>query len=256
MAKKRLIFVLLYRNGQFCISRNFRLQTVGSADWLARNYGFAKVSRFIDELVILNAEPEPADQKKFLATAASIASEVFVPVALGGAIRSPRDAEAYFEHGADKVVINTLLWRAPDAVREIAGTYGVQAVMASADYHGLAEPRTAHLRGPDAPQGRRLEAWLKEIAALGVGEVLLNSVDRDGTGMGLDLGVIATLPPEIQAPVVLMGGVGRKDHFTPGLELPGVSGVATSNLFAFMGEGLSAARSILTDAGLDMATWV
>lgn len=256
MPKKRLIFVLLYRNGQFCISRNFRLQTVGSAGWLARNYGFAKVSRFIDELVILNAEPEPTDQKKFLDTVSNIAAEVFVPVALGGAIRSRRDAEIYFQHGADKVVVNTLLWRNPDAVAEIAGIYGVQAVMASVDYRGLAEPRSVHFRGPSPPPAPQLDDWLKTVASVGVGEILLNSVDRDGTGMGLDLGVIAALPPEIQAPVVLMGGVGRNDHFGPGLELPGVSGVATSNLFAFMGEGLSAARGKLVDAGLDMASWV
>lgn len=255
MAKKRLVFVLLYRNGQFCISRNFRLQTVGSADWLARNYGFAKVSRFIDELVILNAEPEPTGQTRFLTAAAGIAAQVFVPVALGGAIRSLRDAETYFQHGADKVVINTLLWREPSVVAEIAGIYGVQAVMASVDYSGLAEPRMVHMRGQDAPHVH-LDAWLKDVMALGVGEILLNSVDRDGTGMGLDLGVVSTLPPEIHAPVVLMGGVGRNDHFAPGLELPGVSGVATSNLFAFMGEGLSAARAKLVDAGLDMAAWV
>jgi cyclase len=256
LPKKRLIFVLLYRGGQFCISRNFRLQTVGSAAWLARNYGFAKVSRFIDELVILNAESEPADQTAFLNTAASIAAEVFVPVALGGAIRGLSDAEVYFRHGADKVVVNTLLWKDPGAVKDIADVYGVQAVMASVDYRGLKAPRTPHFRGEGAPEGMDLAAWLRRIAALGVGEILLNSVDRDGTGMGLDTAVMEALPAEVQVPVVLTGGIGRNDHFRPGLELSQVSGVATSNLFAFMGEGLSSARTKLMEAGLDMAAWV
>ena len=256
VAKKRLIFVLLYRNGQFCISRNFRLQTVGSASWLARNYGFAKVSRFIAELVILNAESDPLDQKQFLSTAARIAAEVFVPVALGGGLRTLRDAEIYFEHGADKIVVNTVLWQGPNVVKQIADVYGAQAVVASVDYCGRAAPRTVHFRGEGALPSTDLGQWLKHVSALGVGEILLNSVDRDGTGMGLDLGVVETLPTNSHLPMVLTGGVGRNDHFAPGLELSGVSGVATSNLFAFMGEGLSSARAKLRDAGLDIATWV
>jgi imidazole glycerol phosphate synthase subunit HisF len=160
LPKKRLIFVLLYRGGQFCISRNFRLQTVGSAAWLARNYGFAKVSRFIDELVILNAESEPADQTAFLNTAASIAAEVFVPVALGGAIRGLSDAEVYFRHGADKVVVNTLLWKDPGAVKDIADVYGVQAVMASVDYRGLKAPRRGWI-SPLGCAGSQRSGWVK-----------------------------------------------------------------------------------------------
>jgi cyclase len=255
MPKKRLIFVLLHLNGQFCISRNFRLQKVGNADWLKRNYNFSKVSRFIDELVILNVESENIDQKRFLATASSIASEVFVPVALGGAIRDFRDAETYFHNGADKVVVNTLLWQNPAVVREIANVYGEQALMASVDYRGLEGPRTPFLRGGESPAAATLAPWLSHVASLGVGEILLNSVDRDGTGMGLDLPVFDIVPRDIHLPFVMMGGVGRTDHFQPGMELPQVSGVATSNLFAFIGKGLSASREALLQANMNMASW-
>jgi len=254
--KKRLIFVLLYLSGQFCISRNFRLQKVGSADWLKRNYNFSKVSRFIDELVILNVESAPVDQKKFLAAASSIAAEVFVPVALGGAIRDFHDAETYFQNGADKVVVNTVLWQNPGVVKQIASVYGEQALMASLDYRGLEGARTPYLRGDGAPVPVSLGPWLTHVASLGVGEILLNSVDRDGTGMGLDLTVFDVVPPEIHLPFVLMGGVGRTDHFQPGLELPHVSGVATSNLFAFIGKGLSDSRAALLKADMNMAAWV
>ncbi len=255
MLKKRLIFVLLYRHGQFHISRNFRLQKVGTAGWLARNYNFSKVSRFIDELVILNVESDGAGRDKFLEVAAEVTSNVFVPVALGGAIRSLADAEVYFQNGADKVVINSLLWQDPNVVRRIAGVYGEQAVVASIDYRGLDGGRPPHFRGPGAPDGSTLASWVKQVAAVGVGEMLLNSVDRDGTGMGLDLGVMDAIPDDIHLPVVLMGGVGRTDHFRPGLDIPRVSGVATSNLFAFMGEGLSASRASLLKAGVPMASW-
>jgi len=255
LPKKRLIFVLLHLNGQFCISRNFRLQKVGNADWLKRNYNFSLVSRFIDELIILNVESDAIDQAKFIATASSIAAEVFVPVSLGGGIRSFRDAETYFHNGADKVVVNTLLWEKPDVVKQIADVYGEQALVASIDYRGLEGARAPHLRGSGAPDPGALSAWTSRIASLGVGEILLNSVDRDGTGMGLDLSVFDVVPPEIHLPIVLMGGVGRTDHFQPGLELPRASGVATSNLFAFIGKGLSSSRASLLEAGVNMASW-
>lgn len=255
MSKKRLIFVLLYRDGQFCISRNFRLQRVGNADWLARNYNFSKVSRFIDELVILNVDNAATGTDKFLDNVAQITAEVFIPVALGGTIRGPEDAVRYFDHGADKVVVNTLLWQRPDAVRAIGDVYGEQALMASVDYRLVAGTRMPHLRGDALPDVGNLSAWLGRVADLGVGEILLNSVDKDGTGVGLDLDAFAAVPESIHQPFVLMGGVGRTDHFLPGIELPRVSGVATSNLFAFIGEGLASSRRNLLEAGVDMASW-
>lgn len=255
MTKKRLIFVLLYRNGQFCISRNFRLQKVGNAEWLKRNYNFSKVSQFIDELIILNTEAESVDQQAFLATASSIAAEVFVPVALGGAIREFSDAEAYFRNGADKVVVNTLLSQNPAIVNEIARVYGEQALVASIDYRGLSGPRTPFFRLSPEPTVGGLSAWVGRVASVGVGEILLNSVDRDGTGMGLDLSVMDLVPNHIHLPIVMMGGIGRTDHFRPGFELPHVSGVATSNLFAFIGQGLSASREHLLEAGMNLASW-
>ena len=163
MTKKRLIFVLLYRNGQFCISRNFRLQKVGNAEWLKRNYNFSKVSQFIDELIILNTEAESVDQQAFLATASSIAAEVFVPVALG----------------ADKVVVNTLLSQNPAIVNEIARVYGEQALVASIDYRGLSGPRTPFFRLCPEPTVGGLSAWIGRVASVGVGEILLNSVTHD-----------------------------------------------------------------------------
>lgn len=251
LPRKRLIFVLLYLDGQFCISRNFRLQKVGDADWLSRHYDFSKVSRFIDELVILDVAGTPG----FLDAAARIAAEVFVPVALGGALRTMADADTCFQNGADKIVVNTLLWQQPEVVRKIAAVYGEQALVASVDYRRAGGQRVPHLRGEGAPAPGGLGEWLARVAALGVGEVLLNSVDQDGTGMGLDLTVFDEVPQSLQQPVVLMGGVGRMDHFQPGLALARASGVATSNLFAFMGSGLSATRAQLLRAGVNLASW-
>src|SRR6185436_19974250 len=108
--------------------------------------------------------------------------------------------------------------------------------MASVDYRGLEGARTPYLRGDGAPAPATLAEWLSKVARLGVGEILLNSVDRDGTGMSLDLDVWSVVPPDINLPFVMMGGVGRTDHFQPGLEKSRVSGVATSNLFAFIGK--------------------
>ena len=162
MPKKRLIFVLLYLGGQFCISRNFRLQKVGTADWIFKNYDFSKVSRFIDELVILNVADGAQGAATFLDAAASIVSEVFVPVALGGAIRTMRDAETYFRNGADKIVVNTLLWQQPEVVRKIASAYGEQALMASVDYR-LVDDEGSAFAGQAAP---KVGIWAPGLAGL------------------------------------------------------------------------------------------
>ena len=255
MAKKRLIFVLLYLDGQFCISRNFRLQKIGNTGWLSKNYNFSRVSRFIDELVILNVGQLAEGHAGFLDAAAKIAGEVFVPVALGGAIRTPEDAARYFDMGADKVVVNTLLWQSPGTVRKIADTYGVQAVVASVDYRLREGVRVPFLRGENPPQPNTLSDYLEHVSALGVGEVLLNSVDQDGTGFGLDLGVADAVPQGLTMPLVMMGGIGRTDHFLPGFRLERVSGVATANLFAFIGDGLASSRHALLESGMCMAAW-
>jgi cyclase len=167
------------------------------------------------------------------------------------------DAATYFSSGADKIIVNTLLWTDPSVVRDAIQTYGSQAVIASIDYSLVNGRRQLFSHNNSAGPGERrdLADCLGAVADLGVGEMLVNSVNQDGTGMGLDLSVIEQVPNEISAPIILMGGVGRTDHFAPGLKIDRVSGVATSNLFAFIGDGLEAARRSVLEAGINIAVW-
>jgi len=132
--KKRLIFTLLYNDGYFILSRNFRQQRVGNTDWLQKNYNFSKIATAIDELIILNVSNSMSILDEFYFAVQEIAKECFVPLALGGGIRSVEHAASLFDNGADKIVVNTLLEKGPDLVSELVEICGSQCVIGAIDY--------------------------------------------------------------------------------------------------------------------------
>ena len=108
MLKKRLIFTLLYKDGKFCLSRNFRLQNIGDVYWLLDSYNFRNLAGIIDELVILDLSSESRDKKIFLRDMSLVLEDFFIPVSIGGNIRDIDAADELFSSGADKIVLNTL----------------------------------------------------------------------------------------------------------------------------------------------------
>ena len=127
---KRIIYALLYTNGQFHLSRNFSLQRVGDVNWLKKNYGFGETCNFIDELMIINVtkNPDENDKKIFFQDINLLRERIFVPITLGGGIRSFEDAKRYFENGADKILINYLAHKDLEICRSISKVYGEQAI--------------------------------------------------------------------------------------------------------------------------------
>ena len=107
MLKKRIIFSLLFSEGYFYLSRNFRLQKIGDMNWLLNNYDFSNVSKSIDELIVLDVTRGPRDSNLFLDAVRKILEGVFIPISLGGGIKNFNDAKIYFDSGADKIIINT-----------------------------------------------------------------------------------------------------------------------------------------------------
>ncbi|WP_417464350.1 HisA/HisF-related TIM barrel protein [Kordiimonas sp.] len=255
MLKKRIIFTLLFDNGQFMLSRNFRLQKVGNLDWLQRNYNFADVAFFIDELIVLDVSRGERDQEAFCSALARISEGCFAPIAAGGGISSVDHAKALLRAGADKVVLNTALMEQPDLVRDIAREFGQQCVVGSVDVKRNGDDYNIYVR--DGSQ--KLETPVRE--ALGwhvdgtVGEIYLNSIDRDGTGQGYDFNTLDLLPEGWSLPVILAGGVGNAKHFAEGLAHDHVDAVATAHLFNFVGDGLKKARHALLDNGTELAAW-
>jgi cyclase len=255
VAKKRLVFTLLYQQGGFYLGRNFRLQRVGDLNWLQHNYPFAAIATAIDELVILDVSRDQSDRAAFCAAVAQVSGNCFMPLVLGGGIRSLADAETLVSNGADKLLLNTALASDPDLVRELVAIYGSQCIIASVDYrieNGSFIVYTHHGRQRlDHP----LQCYIEHLASLQVGELYLNSIDRDGTGQGYCLASLAQLGGATHLPVILAGGAGNQYHLLEGLQCVGVDAAATANLFNFIGDGLPNARAHLIDNGIAMARW-
>jgi len=256
MLKKRLIFTLLYNQGKFVLSRNFRLQNVGDLNWLQTHYNFSKISFSIDELIVLDVSRSTKHPHEFCNTLKQLAEGCFVPIAAGGGIRTIEDARNLLRSGADKVVVNTALSADNDFIHALASEFGKQCVVASMDikltadnsYQVWSECGNTCLKGS-------AREWIERISGDTVGEIYLNSMDRDGTGQGYDLQLLDQLPKQIAQPIILAGGVGNAAHLAAGLSDPRVDAVATAHLFNFIGDGLKQARQSLISNGFVLPLW-
>ena len=133
MAKKRLIFTLLYDSGSFMLSRNFRLQKVGDINWLEKNYGFSNVGFSIDELIVLDVSRNERNRDEFSEVLKTLTNDCFAPIAAGGGINSVADATKLLRSGADKIVVNSSLHNNRKLISELAQEFGRQCIIASVD---------------------------------------------------------------------------------------------------------------------------
>lgn len=255
MLRNRLIFGLIYNNGGFMQSRNFRLQRVGDINWLERNYKFQGISFSLDELVVVDATKESKDIKKFSAVVSRLVEDVFMPVAAGGGIRKIEDAELLFKSGADKVILNSPLYNDPALATEIINRYGSQSLVASVDYKVIDGKPVVHICNGTIAIPASLKDYLLHLERLGVGEIIFNSIDMDGTGFGYDLENIKKYAKLVNIPFIIMGGAGNERHLSSGLFIDGVSAVATANLFNFIGNGLPNARNYMLEHDANLARW-
>jgi cyclase len=250
---KRIIFTLLYADGAYMLSRNFRLQRVGDIDWVLTNYRIREVSLGIDELMILDVSRDAADRNRFRREVRMLVAECFVPVTVGGCITSLDEAARLFDVGADKVLLNTAFHVNHTLCSEVAGRFGAQGLIAGIDVRR--QPLEAgHPRASSSVDPDELERHAERAVDIGAGEILLQSIERDGTGNGLDLD-LADRTASLRVPLILMGGVGHATHVGEGLEHPAVDAVATANLFNFVGDSLVRTRSECRAMGIELAEW-
>jgi imidazole glycerol-phosphate synthase subunit HisF len=254
--KKRIIFTLLYDSGYFMLSRNFRLQRVGDIKWLQKNYNFAQIAYFIDELVVLDVSRQARQTEQFCETLKQVASGCFVPIAAGGGVRSVDHARALLRSGADKVVVNSALFDAPGLVHQLAQEFGQQCVVGSVD---AKSDETGQIRcwtdNGQTQNEKTLEHLLPALLELPIGELYFNAMHRDGTGQGYDMDLLGCLPKSMPIPLILAGGVGNAQHLAQGLRDERVDAVATAHLFNFVGDGLARARAQLLAQGFSLASW-
>ena len=255
MAKKRLIFTLLYNDGGFMLSRNFRLQRAGDIDWLKSNYNFKNIAFTIDELIILDVSRGERNIERFCDHIKMIVEECFIPIAVGGGITSYEHTRAIMNSGADKLVVNTMLFRAPNIVKELISIYGSQCIIASLDVKLQNDRAEIFIDNGSTKVAVPFDEYIEGITNLGIGEIYLNSMDRDGTGHGYLLDLLGQFKSAVKVPIIIAGGAGNWLHLLEGLQHGQVDAAATANLFNFIGQGFPNARRQLLENGIDLAKW-
>jgi len=229
---------------------------VGNYDWLLSNYDFELMARSIDDLIILNVTRGEPDWPEFLGTIKRIVNNCFMPVAIGGGIRTVDHARSLFDSGADKLVLNSAFFDNPLLVESLAGSYGYQSIVASLDIRRNEWGATElFIDGGSTKVGVPLIDAVKNVARLGAGEIYLTSIDRDGTGMGYDLEALRNVFESCDLPIIASGGADTADQLTEGIKSGFVSAVSTSHLFNFMGDGLHHAREEMTKANIPLSYW-
>jgi cyclase len=210
---KRIIACLDVRNGLVVKGVNFEgLRSAGDPAELARRYN----AEGIDELVILDITATLEARRALADTIARVARELFIPLAVGGGIRTEADAEAAVDAGADKVSLNTAALERPELITAIAQRYGSQAVVVAIDAKRDApgaDRYAVYARSGKTAAGRDAVEWAREAESRGAGEILLTSIDRDGTKAGFDCAMTAAVSAAVSIPVIASGGAGRPDDF-------------------------------------------
>jgi len=251
MLRNRIIFTLIYEDGKFNQSRNFRLQKVGDVNWLEKNYKFKEIAFSLDELMVLNASKKKKNIGDFAKVLERLVNDVFIPIAVGGGIRCMQDAELLFSSGADKLVLNGVLYTDKILVKELIKQYGSQSIIGSIDYIS----NDVYINDGSKKIDMSTEKYVDYVVSLGVGEIYLNSIERDGTGFGYDFNSINNLKSKINIPLIIAGGAGNEQHLIEGLKDDKVDAVATANLFNFVGDGLPNARKKIISKGGNLAEW-
>jgi cyclase len=203
-----------------------------------------------DELVFLDITASHEARDTTLEMVARVADTIFVPFTVGGGIRSVEDAGAALRAGADKVAVNTAAVRDPALVTRLADSFGSQCVVAAVDVRRNAAGQwIVHITGGRTPTDKDGIAWIAELEQLGAGEILLTSMDRDGTRQGYDLELVRAASQAVRIPVIASGGAGRLEHLAEGLEA-GAHGVLAASIFHYQGCSLPEARAYLRSRGI------
>jgi imidazole glycerol-phosphate synthase subunit HisF len=211
MLAKRIIACLDVRDGSVVKGIRFeQLRQAGDPGELARRYN----EEGIDELVILDVTATLESRRALEATIRTAAAELFIPLAVGGGIRSVDDAGAVIDAGADKVSVNTAALRDPGIITTIARRFGSQAVVVAVDAARQGNGFAVFARSAQEDAGRDAVEWAREAESRGAGEILLTSIDRDGTREGFDCELTAAVSDAVSIPVIASGGAGSFDHFT------------------------------------------
>jgi imidazole glycerol-phosphate synthase subunit HisF len=206
-----------------------------------------------DELVFLDITATHERRDTIVKLARNTADDVFVPFTIGGGIRSVADAQAVLDAGADKVSVNSAVLARPELIDELAAVFGAQCVVLAIDAKAVRSQNggawEAYVAGGRTPTGRDAVAWASEGAARGAGEILLTSMDRDGTSDGYDLPLTAAVSSAVDIPVIASGGAGELQHLVDALKA-GADAVLCASIFHYHRHTIAQAKTHLAAAGI------
>ena len=201
-----------------------------------------------DELVFLDISATHEERRTTLDMVSQVADTVFIPVTVGGGIRSVSDGSEALRAGADKIAVNTAAVRDPALVDRLASSFGTQCVVAAVDAKRIGGRFTVMVTGGREQTSLEAIEWIRKLEALGAGEILLTSMDRDGTQAGYDLPLLRAAAAAVRIPVIASGGAGKVAHLAEALDA-GAHGVLAASIFHFQGCSIPEARAFLRSSG-------
>ena len=243
---KRIVPCLDVDAGRVVKGTNFvDIRDAGDPVELAERYDRAGA----DELIFLDITATSDKRATMIELARRTADEVFIPFTIGGGLRSVRDAQAVLDAGADKVGVNSAAVARPDLVDELAGVFGAQCVVLAIDAKRVGPSWEVFVAGGRKATGVDAVAWAREGVERGAGEIMLTSMDRDGTNAGYDLALTKAVAGAVGVPVIASGGAGRLEHLAEALEA-GADAALVASLFHFGHFTVAEAKEHLARSGV------
>jgi cyclase len=203
-----------------------------------------------DELVFLDITASHEKRDTVVELARRCADNVFIPFTIGGGVRSAADAQAVLDAGADKVSVNSAAVRRPELLGEMAEVFGAQCVVLAIDAKRVGDGYEVFLDGGRTPTGRDAVAWAREGAERGAGEILLTSMDRDGTEDGYELELTRAVADAVDIPVIASGGAGELSHLVDAVERGGADAVLCASIFHYGTYRVAEAKQAMHAAGI------
>jgi cyclase len=252
MLTKRIIPCLDVKDGRVVKGVKFvDLQDKGDPAEHARRYD----EEGADEITLLDITATVDGRRAMVDVIARTADETFTPLTVGGGVRTEADVEALLEAGADKVSLNSAAVADPELVRRCADRWGSQAIVVAMDVRRRAPPATdweVVTHGGRTRTGLSAREWAEKVALLGAGEILLTSMDRDGTLSGYDIDLLRTIADAVSVPIIASGGAGTLEHLRDGIARGGASAVLAASIFHDGTYRIGEAKEFLSRAGIPM----
>jgi len=246
---KRVIPCLDVTAGRVVKGVNFvQLRDAGDPVEIAARYD----GEGADELTFLDITASSDERDILLHVIEAVASKVFIPLTVGGGVRKVEDVRRLLNAGADKVSINTAAVQNPDLVREASSIVGSQAIVIAIDAKRKNGSWEVFTHGGRKPTGLDAVDWAKRMTAAGAGEVLLTSMDRDGTKAGFDIGLTRAVRDAVRTPLVASGGAGNADHFAEGVIAGGANAVLGASVFHFGELTVRQVKERMRDRGIEV----